>query len=299
LIDFWRQQTGALSEATKALFEWNAGLSKVSPEFVRSSMGAVSEEATKATTKIGELTQYFKLMEQQMLFSTGSVGYFIDMISRSGAAAERSYYEQKLAAEALEAQIKKVGVSEVTRFGTTTAAAQSLTKEVEKEIGALWLLNDQDLDQLRSAMNDANDKLREMQEETQSAKDRLAELNAELLEAQGQDQKAELLRQQLDYQQQLAEIEKQRQEAEQSGNREILAILNNQQAVLEKINRTKIANIEADVGDDKATTRMNELAAAAERAGSALKEVSQVDLNPINTQAIQLAKSFSDLDGVL
>ena len=57
-----------------------------------------------------------------------------------------------------------------------------------------------------------------MQQETEDARTKLAELNAELLEAKGEDQKAEILRQQLDYQQQLAEIENQRQQAALMGN---------------------------------------------------------------------------------
>lgn len=137
-----------------------------------------------------------------------------------------------------------------------------------------------------------------MQEETQSAKDRLSELNAELLEAQGQDQKADLLRQQLDYQQQLADIEAQRQTAEATGNRELLTILTQQQDVLEKINKTKIANIEADNRDDS-TSRLNDLADAAERAGSAVRDLSSINLSRINEQAASLSKSFSDLNGVL
>jgi hypothetical protein len=44
---------------------------------------------------------------------------------------------------------------------------------------------------------------------------------------------------------------------------------------------------------------LNDLATAAERAGSALREVSRIDLDPINAQAERLHKSFSDLNGVL
>jgi len=133
------------------------------------------------------------------------------------------------------------------------------------------LMDQQSLDGLRSALDSANDKLREMADITQSARDKLAELNADLLEAKGEDAKAELLRQQLDYQQQLAEIEKQRQEAENAGNTEALAVLNEQKSVLEEINRIKTADIERTATSSAASS-----AAAAGSAPTARYEIKLV-----------------------
>jgi chromosome segregation ATPase len=214
-----------------------------------------------------------------------------------------AYYEQKLAAESLEASINQVGVSAVTRFGVTAAAAQNITKNVEQAIGGFDLLNDQDLDQLRSALDSANAKLRQMQEETQSARERLAELNAELLEEQGQDQKAELLRQQLDYQQAIAEIEAQREEAALTGNRELLAILSQQESTLNQINRTKIANIQADsenqTSTDAATQRVSRLADETERAARAMSTLGSSSLATLSDQAGSLRQHLQSVNGLL
>jgi hypothetical protein len=115
-----------------------------------------------------------------------------------------------------------------------------------------------------------------MQEETQSARDRLAELNAEILEEQGQGQQAELLRQQLDYQQQLAELEAQRQAATMTGNRELLELLGQQESKLTELNRLKVANIQADAtgteGVDQATRKMTAFAQASAQASAAVAE---------------------------
>jgi TP901 family phage tail tape measure protein len=267
LIDYWREQTATLSEATKALFELKAGLSK---GIDISLFGNMSDEAVKATKEIEKANAMIEALDNQMAFSTGTVGYFMDKVQKAGNEATKAYYEQKLAAESLEASINQVGVSAVTRFGSTAAAAKTLTQDVEKAIGSFDLLNDQDLDQLRSALDSANDKLREMKEATEDARTRLAELNAELLEAQGLDQKAELLRQQIDYQQTLAEIEAQRREAELMGNRELVTILNEQQAALEKINRAKIANIRADADTRSTTDRTTSSGSTASSGGATL-----------------------------
>ncbi len=300
LIGYWRQQTAALSEATKALFELKAGLST---GIDISLFPKMSDEAAKATKEIEQANAMIEALDNQMAFSTGTVGYFMDKVQKAGNQATKAYYEQKLAAEALEASINQVGVSAVTRFGSTAAAAKTLTGDVEKAIGSFNLLNDQDLNQLRSALDSANDKLREMKEATDDARVRLAELNAELLEAQGLDQKAELLRQQLDYQQTLAEIEAQRQEAELTGNRELVTILTEQKSTLDQINRTKIANIRADTENQTSTTaateRVARLADETERAARAMNLLGSSSLASLNDQAGSLRQHLSEVNSLL
>lgn len=253
LIDYWRQKTAALSEATKALFEFNAGISKFNPESLRGAVGGVSEEAETAAKKIGELTAFVRQMDQQMLFSTNSVGRYMDMVQKSGAAAEKSYYEQKLQAEELEAALKKIENTGGRSFANLDAAMQYVNVTAKTTKDSLWLLSEQDMSKLQGEIDRVNDKLRQMQQETEDARQRLAEMNAELLESKGEDEKAKLLRQQIDYQEQLADIEKQRQKAQLEGNRELLAILDQQKAKLEEINAAKLSGIQKEAEERKKT----------------------------------------------
>jgi seryl-tRNA synthetase len=227
----------------------------------------------------------------------------MDKVQKAGAEATRAYYEQKIAAEELERQINNVGVTASTRFGTTASAVKGMTDNVENAIVGFNLLNDEDLAQLRSAMDSANSKLRQMQEETQSARDRLAELNAEILEAQGQDQKAEILRQQLDYQQQLAELEKQRQDAELSGNRELLALLDQQESKLAQLNQLRINNIQQEEGTasstERTTSSVSRLADEAERAGRAMQALGGTSLAGLNDQAADLRQHLQSVNSLL
>ena len=172
------------------------------------------------------------------------------------------------------------------------------------------LLNQQDLSNLRAALDSANAKLAKMKQETEDAKTRLAELNAELLSAEGEDVKAKLLEQQITYQKQLAEIKAQIAEAEASGNRELLATLNEQLAVLEKINTVKVRNIESDTtGGDTATrltTAWTAAGSAIQSAGSALADVytttnklAGVDLSGLHKQISGVADQAGKLASVL
>lgn len=239
LIDYWRQKTAALSEATQALFEFNAGISKLDPRMGKESLGGLSEEATKASQKISELSAFITQMDQQMLFSTNSVGRYMDMIQKSGAAAEKAYYEQKLEAENLEAQLKKM-------TETGGQGLNGLVQQANRATDSLWLLGQQGLDQLQSAIDGANERLRQMQEEAQSAKDKLAELDAQIAEARGDKDRADRLKLELEQQRALAEVEKQLAEARALGERDLIALYEEQKRKLQELYDLKERNLEQE-----------------------------------------------------
>ena len=303
MIDYWRQQTSALSAATQALFEWGAGLSKMDPRYGQNAMSGLSDGAKKAAQEINGLTMYVRALDAQITMSVNDIAKNMDLTARAGAEAKIAYYEQVQAAEALIARLKDIG-------STSEIALGGLVKQAQTSKDAMWLLNEQDLSKLQSAIDAATERLAKMKKETEDAKTRLAELNAELLSAEGEDTKAKLLEQQITYQKQLAEIKAQIAEAEASGNRELLATLNEQLAVLEKINDAKVRNIAADTtGGDTATritTAWTEAGTAIKSAGSALADVytttnklAGVDLSGLHQQITGVAEQAGKLASVL
>lgn len=201
-------------------------------------------ETVATTDDIEALTQKTEALDRsigRVGVGSGMVG-FLTQIAADSNAVSKAFLGQAIAAENLTEQLNRIGEA----GGATGGAMEYLIRQAENSGEQFRLLDQTRLDNLSAALDKANDKLREMQQATQDAQDRLAELNAELLESRGEDEKAALLRQQLDYQQALAEIENQRQTAELTGNRELLDILNQQKQVLEDINAAKTANIQAD-----------------------------------------------------
>jgi chromosome segregation ATPase len=252
IINGWTQRLGDLSEASEETFR------KV----------ALDADATrKSIAGATDATNLMRIATQNL--AAGGIIRWANELAIQALRIELSFKGQAQSADRLSESLEKVA----EKGGVTAGAMQQLVRQAEAAKISFSLLDQERLDRLQDAIDGANDKLREMQEETQSAKDRLQELNAELAEARGEDQKAKELRQQLDYQQALADIEAQRQEAELSGNRELLAILAKQQQVLEQINRTKIANIEADAAEqaqsrsNTTTTPTNNVTTPINRAG--------------------------------
>jgi len=237
IINGWTQRLGDLSEASEETFR------KV----------ALDADATRKS--IAGATDATNLMRiATMNLAAGGIIRWANELAIQALKIELSFKGQAQSADRLSESLEKMA----DEGGVTAGAMAQLVRQAEAAKTSFNLLDQERLDRLQAAIDDVNDKLRQMQYETEDARARLAEMNAELLEAQGLDAKAELLRQQLDYQQQLADIEAQRQEAELSGNRELLAILAKQQQVLEQINRTKIANIEAEAdAAEQAQSRSN------------------------------------------
>ncbi|MCO5763767.1 MAG: tape measure protein [Chromatiaceae bacterium] len=310
-INFWREHTAALSESTRALFEYNAGLSSVDPQYARDLTGAVSEGAAAAAQKINDLTAGIQGTVNILTTTTASdVGRLFGDINIAGAKAEKTFYEQKLVAESLLARLEEVGETGGRSFANIDAALGFVNRSALTTVDSLYLLDDQTLDGLRGAIDDANDKLREMQQITQDARDRLTELNAELLEARGMDEKAEALRQNLEYAQDRAEIEAQMAEARAAGNTELVGILQQQLSVLDDINRTKLANIRADEQAARRETatadNLNKISAAADKAATQVERVSNatrllsgIDLSRLQGQTNALAGDFGAINSLL
>ena len=306
------QTTIALADAKKAKAEADK---KAAEEAQRAKDAAESRaSAEKAASKVmsdalsvlretgGELDvlskRFYELQGAVTAHAAGWDGWAAGT-ARAAQEVKTAYETQKAAVDAMTTALQNY--ADTGEWSTTVQ--QAMVQAGGSMVEQFDLMDQQSLDGLRSALDSANEKLREMQEITQSARERLAELNADLLEAKGEDKKAELLRQQLDYQQQLAEIERQRQEAENAGNTEALAVLNEQKSVLEEINRVKIANIEKEDGNMAAVTRTTQqyrdLSGAIGAARDAAAGLAKTDLSGLAASTEKIKSNFSDIRGLL
>jgi len=262
-----------------------------------------SDDLAKFIKAETEAQQAAGSLRKDLLFSVNDFDAYTTAISLSAAETKAAFYDQAAAAEQLRLRIAAMADSGRLNVGELDRAARLASDGFD-------LLDNEDLANLRSEIEAATEKLKEMQQETQDARNELQSLNAELLEAQGQDEKAELLRQELDYQTRLAEIEQRRREAELTGNRELVAILDRQAAVLRQINDAKVKNIQADTSaeaaGDKVAQSWDRAAGSIKSAGAALAsvhnistKVAQTDLSGLNNQMNSLATSANRLREVL
>ena len=250
-----RERTKALSDTAGAYFEMQlqGTLNQKGLTGAFQSSGAAAAafekavaggggELAKFETEIANAKGAQAALRQEMFFTVNMLDAYETAIGLAEAATKQAFYEQSAQAEQYRLALEKV----VTSGEGLSDASFLLQQATRAASGELSLLDQEDLSGLQAAIDETTRKLEDMQQATADAKQRLAEMNAELLEAQGADEKAQLLRQEIDYNEQLAEIRRQMQEAELSGNREQVALLQQQLAVLDSINQKKIENIRRD-----------------------------------------------------
>ena len=253
-IQFWRDETGALSDATRALFDFFAGFSRVDPRLGANTFGDISAEARKAAEEIDGLTRYVRAMNDHFVTSANEISDLFARINAAGASAKKAYFEQKLAAEQLEAQIAKTGETGGAAMGRLDSTIQYLRNTTEGAIGTFALLNEQDISQLRDALDDATQKLKDMQAEAQSAQDRIAELNAEIAQEKGDTATADRLKLELEQRQALAEVEANLAQARLAQNQELIRLYEVQKQKLLELYDLKERNLKQENAAAKSTT---------------------------------------------
>ncbi|MCB1767029.1 MAG: phage tail length tape measure family protein [Candidatus Competibacteraceae bacterium] len=203
--------------------------------------------------ELGQLRLQMEQVNQAIEHNRNIIGPYFDAFERNvdiANQARKAYLEQAVAATELAGRLKDASDG----ANTNTAALSNLVSEAERGISGMGLLDQQTLSRLQSEIDAANAKLRQMQQEADDARANIARLNAEIAAEQGDTEKAALLKQQLDYQQALADIEAKRAEAEAAGNRELIALYDEQIKKLDQLNALKEKNIKADAKSSSDST---------------------------------------------
>lgn len=222
-----------------------SALSAGAREMMLAGLGLVdSYQKTSSITSqaLEQLRSHLAVVNSAIQWNNSIVTASTDSYDRYVRAVNntwKAYDEQSIRAEELIVILNKM--TETGRVSTTV-----LNEAIKGANGGFDLIDSQRLQNLQNAISKATAKVEELNEATKSAQQRLKELDAELLEAKGQTKQADLLKQQIDLDQQLAEIEKERQEALANGNQDILQYLDQQEQKLRQLNKIKIDNINAE-----------------------------------------------------
>lgn len=201
-------------------------------------------------------------LRQDMGTTVNMMDTFATAIELAEAKTRQAFYEQAADAERLRLAIEEMTESGIINTNKLAVATQSAGQDFK-------LLDEQDLSGLNAALEEANDRLREMQEETQAAQDRLAELNAEIAAERGDSATADRLKLQLEQQQAIAEVTAAIEAARNANNRELIALYEEQKKKLEELYTLREKNLEADIKARDTTASNNRTTTTSSNAGSA------------------------------
>lgn len=219
------QSSGLAAEALNRALEGGDGTTEALARF--------ETNAAQAGAALGKA-------RQDMLQTVNMLDTYTTAMEIAEAATRKTYYEQAAAAERM-----RISIEEMTDSGKISAQQLSLAANAAK--GEFSLLDQEDLSGLTSSIEKANQKLREMQQETQSAQDRLAELNAEIAAAKGDTATADRLKLELEQQQNLAAVDAELATARAANNRDLIALYEEQKQKLQELYALKEKNLDADI----------------------------------------------------
>lgn len=219
------QSSGLAAEALNRALEGGDGTTEALARF--------ETNAAQAGAALGKA-------RQDMLQTVNMLDTYTTAMEMAEAATRKTYYEQAAAAERL-----RISIEGMTDSGKISAQQLALAANAAK--GEFNLLDQQDLSGLTSSIEKANQKLREMQQETQSAEDRLAELNAAIAAEKGDTATSDRLKLELEQQQNLAAVEANLANARAANNRELITLYEEQKQKLEELYTLKEKNLETDI----------------------------------------------------
>jgi TP901 family phage tail tape measure protein len=255
-----RGEMDKLSESARLYFEaqnqWNLarvgieGAARAAREAEAAFQG-IGDAASKAMAgynkEIAFAQEGIDRWKDKLGFATTGFEKFEAAMELAALQTKKLWNEQARDAEIARQSIERMTESGNIKMGILQAAIRSVNS-------GFTLLDQQDLSNLQSAIDAANDKLREMQQEAEDARSNIARLNAEIAAERGETEKAALLKQQLEYQQALADLEAKRSQAELEGNRELVALYDEQIRKLNELNALKEKNIKADAKSNSASS---------------------------------------------
>lgn len=242
-----------MEDAATGALKRLSGLSAGMNELIRRAegLGGTADLFGRASDEAGKLQQQLDRVNAALAYNAivAKVGY--DAFERNAAIAnqaQKAYLEQAVSAERLAAAL-----GQATDNATENAASlQAIIDQAQLSRDSFDLLDQARLDNLQKALDAANEKLREMQQEADDARARLAELNAEIAAERGDTATADRLKLQLQQEQALAEIEAKIAQARAEQNQELIRLYEEQKQKLLELYALKEKNLEADIKANQA-----------------------------------------------
>lgn len=284
-LDTTRKAMDGLSDSTRLLFEAELASALERAHNVTTTVGlatkawrayqAGASDSSQALAKFQqELDHANQLIEQsreKLLFSGNGFTSWEASVEMAAGKAQKAFYEQAIQAERLRATIADMTDSGRIDVGQLAEATRAAKDDFR-------LLDDQDLSNLRSAIDDAQQRMKALQEETITAKDRVSELNAEIAREKGDTATADALDLQLEKQQQLAEVEKNLTQARLENNRELIALYESQRSKLQELYDLKSRNLEKDQQQAKTETTTTTSSGGGTTSSAAPSKTYQINL---------------------
>lgn len=241
--------------------------------------------------------EFIKLQTQMLSGNVTSFAVWAATTVNAAAEVARQYESQKERVNEAAAALNEWAETGEGVYNSSVAMSEA-THYVN---GGMSLLGDQELSGLRSALDAANARLERMKELTASAEEKLMDMDASILEAQGKTEEAAKLRESARHQRAMNEIADLREAA--TGNTSLLSLYSSMADKEKELHALKRENI---TSDDAKTSSLNNLSAAYDRVHSAAlgveettKRIGDISLGRLHAQLDAVTEKAKGLATVL
>lgn len=252
-IQGWEQRLGSWSEKAKEAFQ-----------NVRSGTVSTGESMDKLSGAIERNSEEMATALRNM--DTGWVKWS-NTAATQALQVERSFLSQAQAAKQLTENLNEAANG---AYGSTTQLV-GLIQKAEQARGNLKLLDDSSLSALESSIDSARQKLEDLRQEAIDAKNELEKMNAELAAEKGDSLTADLLNNEVEYKEKLADIEAKLAQAQAENNLSLIAIYQQQKKILEDIYNQKEKNIRQDDDERKKQATSSSSSSSSSSSGTTTK----------------------------
>ena len=193
-------------------------------------------------SELGKLQLQLKNVNQVIEHNTSIVGTNADAYEKNANHVNKAFkmlLEQQIAALKLAGTIDELTQSE----NVNIRALEGIVAQAENAKRGFKLLDQETLDKLSSQIDKAKDKITALKDAAMAARNEVANIQADILEEQGNTVEAEKLRQRIAYTEKLADLEEKKRKADIEGNAELSRSYAEAIKELEILNNLKLKNI--------------------------------------------------------
>ena len=193
-------------------------------------------------SELGKLQLQLKNVNQVIEHNTSIVGTNADAYEKNANHVNKAFkmlLEQQIAALKLAGTIDELTQSE----NVNIRALEGIVAQAENAKRGFKLLDQETLDKLSSQIDKAKDKITALKDAARAARNEVANIQADILEEQGNTVEAEKLRQRIAYTEKLADLEEKKRKADIEGNAELSRSYAEAIKELEILNNLKLKNI--------------------------------------------------------
>lgn len=262
-----RDLMDSLSEKTRQLFEVELmkALSdhgvKGAYKGYRDAIAAFNNDTTESGKRVSAFSKelfnanaLIKQSEEKILHASNGFRLWEAAIELAAGKAKKAFYEQAVQAEYLQQQVENLANDGMRNLNLATTQLATFAQQANTGFS---LLDQEDLSNLRGALDDANQKLEQMRQEAAAVTEELARLDEEIAREKGDTDLADKLALENEQRQRMIELENKLATAKAQNQTDLVKLYDEEISKLRELYNLKESNLDQTIRQRNEEEKIN------------------------------------------